>query len=203
MCVLPAFLVFPPLPPQVITDADLESIVTGALEAPHDPTWVLDACHVFTGTGATPTATATLRNVKAGGAPVTASAMGTGPVDAVYQAIKAVVGIANDLVEFKVQSVTDGTTALGEVTIKITAAADGVGSRRVDGLRRIEGAKGGEGRFLNVEELTGTPGKAIFAGTAADKDILVAAAHAYVAAINRLMHTPDGGITGACQSGGV
>lgn len=138
--------------------------------------------------------------------------MGSGPVDAVYQAIKSVVGIANDLVEFKVQSVTDGTTALGEVTIKVTAASDGVGSRRLDGLRRIEGAKAGgaEGPaspslYLEDAELTGAPHKAIFAGTAADKDILVAAAHAYVAAINRLLEAKagKGAITGACESGGV
>ncbi len=47
------------------------------------------------------------------------SALGTGPVDAVYQAIKELVGIPNELIEFSVRSVTEGIDAQGEVTIRV------------------------------------------------------------------------------------
>jgi 2-isopropylmalate synthase len=47
------------------------------------------------------------------------SAHGTGPVDAVYQAINRVIGVQNRLTEFSVQSVTAGIDAIGEVTIRI------------------------------------------------------------------------------------
>ncbi|MSQ30903.1 MAG: 2-isopropylmalate synthase, partial [Dehalococcoidia bacterium] len=74
---------------------------------------------------------------------------GTGPVDAIYQAINRVTGMENTLTEFSVKSVTEGIDAQGEVTIRIEA--DGVA----------------------------------YQGRAADTDILVAAARAYVHALNR------------------
>lgn len=44
------------------------------------------------------------------------------PVDALYQAVNQIVDIENELSEFAVQSVTRGIDALGEVTIRVTAA---------------------------------------------------------------------------------
>ena len=45
--------------------------------------------------------------------------MGTGPVDAVYQAINRIVQVPNVLTEFAVKSVTAGIDAQGEVTIRV------------------------------------------------------------------------------------
>jgi 2-isopropylmalate synthase len=212
---------------KVITDADMEAIVYSRM-AQADPTWALLQAHVFTGTDAKPTATVTLRDKN--GAEKSASAMGTGPVDAVYNAIKEVVGRPNDLVEFKVSSVTDGQNALGEVTIKVAPAEDGKGKRSVDGLRRISShapvavgagsgaassssssssaaGKGGKAAgagdaalFLDPSESTGRP---TYSGTATNKDIIVAAANAYIAALNRLLaaDTSGGNIVGAGQIG--
>ena len=47
------------------------------------------------------------------------AALGTGPVDAVCQAINRIVGVPNELTEFSVKSVTEGIDAQGEVTIRI------------------------------------------------------------------------------------
>ncbi len=134
---------------KVITDADIESIVTSDAALP-DAEWSLVSVHVFTGTSAIPTATVTLR--RAGGEERSEAAIGTGPIDAVYNAIKNVVGRPNDLTGFAVRSVTDGQTALGEVTIKISPVeGGGAGSRNVRGLDRIGG--GDTGLTLSQEEL--------------------------------------------------
>ena len=46
-------------------------------------------------------------------------AIGTGPVDAAFRAIDAIVEAPNTLVEYSVHSVTEGIDALGEVTVRI------------------------------------------------------------------------------------
>ena len=221
---------------KIITDADMEAIVYSGMAQP-DNIWTLLQVHVFTGTDAKPTATVTLRHQK--GTEKSSSAMGTGPVDAVYNAIKEVVGRPNDLVEFKVSSVTDGQNALGEVTIKVAPAEDGRGKRSVAGLRRIsthtpiltqpqtmstaafsstsisQGKSSSSSNskptkisfdakdsalFLDPSENTGRP---VYSGTAINKDIIVAAAHAYIAALNRLLaaDTTGGKIVGAGEIG--
>ena len=47
------------------------------------------------------------------------AAMGTGPVDAAYKAIDAIVKTPSTLLEFNVHAVTEGIDALGEVTVRI------------------------------------------------------------------------------------
>jgi 2-isopropylmalate synthase len=49
----------------------------------------------------------------------TATSNGTGPVDAVYKAIDAIVGTPNRLEVYQVHSVTSGMDALAEVTLRI------------------------------------------------------------------------------------
>ena len=51
--------------------------------------------------------------------PLPTAATGTGHVDAVYQAITRIVGVPNTLTEFRVDAVTEGVDALGDVTIRI------------------------------------------------------------------------------------
>jgi 2-isopropylmalate synthase len=191
---------------KVITDADMEAIVYNDMAAGQETLeWSLLQAHIFTGTEAKPTATISMRN--SDGSERSASAMGTGPIDAVYNAIKSVVGRANDLVDFKVNSVTDGQTALGEVTIKVASASgSGSGKRDIAGLRRISmhSTKGlktdekvgsanspvSEDRYLDLNDSTG---RSTFSGTAINQDIVVAAAQAYVAALNRLLAADKSG----------
>ncbi len=99
-----------------ITDWDLEAIVND--EAQQSPElFRLEHIQVSCGDHARPTATVTLRTPE--GEELTDAAIGTGPVDAVYRAINRVIDIPNELIEFSVQSVTQGIDALGEVTIRL------------------------------------------------------------------------------------
>ena len=49
------------------------------------------------------------------------TATGTGPVDASYKALNELVGVPNQLVEYAVNSITEGIDAQGEVTVRIEA----------------------------------------------------------------------------------
>ena len=96
----------------------------------------------------------------------TDSAQGTGPVDAVYQAINRIVGQPNELIEFSVNAITEGIDAVGEVTIRIE---DETRSR----CRRKRGHAG-----------CAPP---TFSGYGVNLDIIVAAADAYMGALNKLI----------------
>ena len=130
-----------------VTDWDLESIVNDEIQQPPE-LFRLELVQVTCGDRSRPTATVTLRTPS--GEELTDAAIGTGPVDAVYEAINRVVNVPNELIEFSVQSVTAGIDAIGEVTIRL----------------RYEGR--------------------VFSGHAANTDIIVASAQAYVNALNRL-----------------
>ncbi|AVZ31672.1 2-isopropylmalate synthase [Nodularia spumigena] len=130
-----------------ITDWDLEAIVNDEIQQAPD-LFRVELVQISCGNNAQPTATVTLRTPA--GEELTDAAIGTGPVDAVYKAINRVVNVPNQLIEFSVQSVTEGIDALGEVTIRL----------RHDSR--------------------------VFSGHAANTDIIVASAQAYVNALNRL-----------------
>ena len=101
-----------------VTDADLEALMADEFEGPQE-FFVLDEIQVACGTMGMPTATVRLNN-QAGDAIVHAS-VGTGPVDASYRAVDAIVNAPNVLLEYSVHSVTEGIDALGEVTVRISA----------------------------------------------------------------------------------
>jgi 2-isopropylmalate synthase len=132
-----------------ITDRDLEAIVSEQVQQQDEARYSLKLVQVSTGTNLQPTATVTL--VNGDGAELTEAAIGTGPVDAVCQALNHLARVPNELVEFSVKSVTEGIDAMGEVTIRL----------RADGV--------------------------LYSGHAADTDIVVAAAQAFVNALNRLV----------------
>lgn len=130
-----------------ISDWDIEAIVNDEIQQAPE-LFRLELVQVSCGDHASPTATVTLRNPE--GEELSDAAIGTGPVDAIYQAINRVTNIPNELIEYSVQSVTAGIDAIGEVTIR---------------LRH---------------------GERIYSGHAANTDIIVASAQAYVNALNRL-----------------
>ena len=82
-----------------------------------DAVFTLELVQVSCGDHQIPTAT--VRLTKHDGETVTDAATGTGPVDAVYQAINRIVQVPNTLTEFRVDAVTEGIDAIGEVTIRI------------------------------------------------------------------------------------
>ena len=101
-----------------VYDEDLESIVNERKRV-SQAIWTLDAVQISCGFPLTPTATITLTNDE--GEAFTECAYGTGPIDAVYKAVNAIVDVENDLSEFSIKAITRGIDALGEVTVRVTA----------------------------------------------------------------------------------
>ncbi len=101
-----------------VSDADLVALMSNrrrVLDVPS--TYELDHVQVSCGNHEVPTATVSL--LSADGTSSTDAATGTGPVDAVYKAINRIVQVENTLTEYRVDAVTEGIDALGDVTIRI------------------------------------------------------------------------------------
>jgi 2-isopropylmalate synthase len=145
-----------------ITDADLEAILGDEFYKPVE-VYSLEGLQVACGTMGMPTATVRLRGPE--GRVHTQAALGTGPVDAAYKAIDAIVKAPVTLLEFSVHSTTEGIDALGEVTVRIEA-------------------KEGKATMDAQEE---TRRSRVYGGYGADTDIIVASARAYLAALNKLV----------------
>ncbi|MDR3762962.1 MAG: 2-isopropylmalate synthase [Acidobacteriota bacterium] len=131
---------------QEVLDEDLAAIVHD--ELPQTETAIkLDSLHVFSGTGAIPTATIRLhlKGVLKQGASI-----GDGPVDAVYKAIAAITGVKAKLLRYEIRAITGGTEALGEVNVHLeldgrramgrgasTDIVEASAKAYVDGLNRV------------------------------------------------------------------
>lgn len=109
-----------------VTEADLEALISDEMSQAAEG-YHLEHVQVCCG-NIIPTATVRLSGPQ--GQTITETAIGNGPVDAVYQAITRVIGISNRLVEFSIKAVTGGLDAVGEVTIRIETG-DGNGYPRV------------------------------------------------------------------------
>jgi len=147
---------------KVITDADLEALIADEFYQPLS-VYSLDGLQVACGTMGMPTATVRLKGPD--GKVHIEAAIGTGPVDATYKAINAIVNTPNTLLEFSVHAITEGIDALGEVTV------------------RVQG-KNGQQTMNAQNEL---PYSRIYGGHGADTDIIVASAKAYINALNKLI----------------
>ena len=101
-----------------VDDRDLEALVAEEMRT-IDETYTLEQIHVTCGEPGIPTAS--VKIVTSTGEEFTESAVGDGPVDAVYKAISKVVTLPNQLEEFSVKSITENTEAMGEVTIRINS----------------------------------------------------------------------------------
>lgn len=154
---------------KTVTDADIEAIVSDEMYKP-EAFWTLQALHVTAGNRVKPTATVTLSYRD--GDEVSEAAMGSGPVDAVYQAIRKATNSNIQLNEFTVQSITDGTEALGEVTVRLA---------ELDEIAASE----------QVNPQTGLHRNRQFVGHGANTDIIVASATAYINALNRMLAVQD------------
>ena len=104
-----------------VTDKDIESLIAEELRTTSE-VYHLDHVEVCCGDHSIPTATVKL--IAPDGQAVADAALGTGPVDAIYKAINRIVRVPNELIEFTVNSVTEGIDAIGEVLIRIES--DGV-----------------------------------------------------------------------------
>lgn len=147
---------------KTITDADLIALVGDEIFRPVEH-FALDALQVGCGTMGLPTAAVRLRLPD--GSIQTEAAIGNGPVDAVYKAIDQIAKVECTLLEYTVQSVTEGIDALGEVSVRL---------RKPSGKERAP------------------RGRDVFHGHGADTDVVVASAKAYLAALNRLLTSQAG-----------
>ena len=101
-----------------VTDADLEALMANQRRTKsQEVVFTMEHIQVSCGNHEIPTATVRLTNPD--GETVTDAATGTGPVDAVCKAINRIVQVPNVLTEFRVDSVTEGIDAMGDVTIRI------------------------------------------------------------------------------------
>ena len=137
---------------------DLEAIVADEVQMFFEETYHLEHVQVSCGNYSIPTATVRIRGPND---EIFCDAdHGTVPVDAIYRAINRVIGEPNELIEFSIQAVTEGIDAVGRVTIRIQADEP----VKDNGVERW-----------------------VFSGRSADTDIVVAAAKAYMFALNRLI----------------
>ena len=106
-----------------VTDQDLESLMSTTRRTADVPA-IYELLHVQVSTGDHEVPTATVKINSPTGEEIVDAATGTGPVDAVYQAINRVIGVENRLTEFRVDAVTEGIDSLGDVTIRIESNSD-------------------------------------------------------------------------------
>ena len=114
-----------------VTDQDLESLMSSRRRIADVPT-IYELDHVQVSTGDHEVPTATVKLIDPDGQTIVDAATGTGPVDAVYRAINRVIGVDNKLTEFRVDAVTEGIDALGDVTIRIESDGDAFVGRGSD-----------------------------------------------------------------------
>lgn len=99
-----------------IYDDDLQALVTDANLAAENERFKLLWLKVASETGETATAAVTL---SVDGIEQQATALGSGPVDAAYKAIDSILQSNTELLLYSVNSITGGTDAQGEVTVRL------------------------------------------------------------------------------------
>ncbi|MBN1680774.1 MAG: 2-isopropylmalate synthase [Anaerolineae bacterium] len=107
---------------KTVTDADIEAVIADEFFGPEE-VFRMEGIQVACGQMGMPTATIKLCGPD--GKEYIDAAIGTGPIDATYQAINKIVQMPNTLVEFRVAAITEGIDALGEVTVRIRRDANG------------------------------------------------------------------------------
>ena len=101
-----------------LSDRDLEIIVAEEVYVVPE-TYTIESIDVKSGTHLSPSATVELVYK---GEKIKQTAVGAGPVDAVFKAIDALTKKKINLVDFTIQAITGGTDAQGEVTVRIKQA---------------------------------------------------------------------------------
>jgi 2-isopropylmalate synthase len=98
-----------------VFDEDIEAIVADELVRVPEK-YKLLYLNVSSGNTVRPTATV---SIQVNGDKVDLAGFGTGPIDAAYNTIAAMTGTGSKLVHFAISSLTGGTDAQGEVTVRL------------------------------------------------------------------------------------
>jgi 2-isopropylmalate synthase len=112
-----------------IYDEDLQALVTEANIEAENERFKLVSLKVCSETGETPNAAITL---SIDGEEHRASAEGSGPVDAAFKAIEAIVHSGTELQLYSVNNITSGTDSQGEVTVRLEKAGHIVNGQGAD-----------------------------------------------------------------------
>lgn len=100
-----------------LSSVDIEALINNEIYSA-ETYYELEYVQVSTGNTVLPTATIKLK--KEDQVLEVAAVSGDGPIDATFKAINSVIGIDNiRLISFKIDAITGGTDALGDVTIKL------------------------------------------------------------------------------------
>jgi 2-isopropylmalate synthase len=147
-----------------ISSVDIEALVADQVSDMPE-IFSLDGLQVSCGTMGLSTATVRLRDPT--GELSVKVAIGTGPVDATFSAIDAVINSPNTLLEYSVNAITEGIDAIGEVAVRLQAEDESIPARK-------------KPSHNNGQIRT-------FGGHGIDTDIIVASAKAYISALNKLL----------------
>lgn len=112
-----------------IFDEDLHALMSEEVVTPEQEHFKLVSLRVCSETGETPHARLTL---SVGSTERSAEADGSGPVDASFCAIESIVRSGSELLLFSVNSITGGTDAQGEVTVRLSKEARIVNGQGAD-----------------------------------------------------------------------
>lgn len=98
-----------------VSDGDIEALILDrVLSFIPEKTYLLKDYAVYVGTGSKPTASVTLTS---GETEYTEAAVGNGPVDAAYNAIKKILGFKPQLKGFRIGATSEHSDALGETRV--------------------------------------------------------------------------------------
>lgn len=120
----------------------LASSRSGAFRSGGKELYELDSFQVITN-DLYPTATVQLRK---GGEAVKGSAVGDGPIDALYTVLRQLVGIDAELKDYKISSLSRGKEAIGRVNIRLAVGGRSYSGRAMD----TDIIKASAGAFLNA-----------------------------------------------------
>ncbi|XP_028103679.1 2-isopropylmalate synthase 1, chloroplastic-like [Camellia sinensis] len=146
---------------QITTDDDLIALVSDVVFQPQ-VVWKLGDVQVTCGTLGLPMAT--VRLIDAEGEEHIACANGTGPVDSAYKAVDLIVKEPVTLLEYSMNSVTEGIDAIATTRVLIR----------------------GENNHTSTTA-TGETVHRTFSGTGAGMDIVVSSVRAYINSLNKML----------------
>ncbi|KAF8402257.1 hypothetical protein HHK36_013209 [Tetracentron sinense] len=145
-----------------LSDGDIEALISDEIFQPQ-VIWSLGDLQVTC--GSLGLSTATVKLIGADGVEQVACSVGTGPVDASYKAIDLIVKFPVTLLEYSMNSVTEGIDAIASTRVVIR----------------------GENSYTSTHAITGDRVYRTFSGTGAGMDIVVSSARAYVSALNKML----------------
>ncbi|XP_043724464.1 2-isopropylmalate synthase A-like [Telopea speciosissima] len=145
-----------------LSDSDIEALISDEVFQPKI-IWSVGDVQVTCGTLGL--STATVKLIDADGAEHVACSIGTGPVDAAYKAIDIIVKRSVVLLEYSMNSVTEGIDAIASTRVLIRP----------------------ENGHTSTHALTGETVHRTFSGTGAGMDIVVSSVRAYVSALNKML----------------